>query len=448
MTKMFVLRKNSLLSSVDSTLRFGPENIVVIPLAVIDELQTYSGKPEKKKVAEGILDYLLSFDVRELLNNGVRQANGSILKIEKNFRDTVIDMDGLNDTDRRIFQICLGLISRNKDKKVILVSKNKAIRLKARALGINAEDFRDDIFPAPAEQYSGRANIKASTEAINSFYEKKYLDISKVLKNMEIPWVTNMFVHVSSIDSKQSFLGRYDGEKIVPLVFDSILPYGASPKNVGQKFLLESLLADWNKAPLVIAKGGAGTGKTYLSLAAALYGIDTKEYSRILVATPSETVGNEKLGYLPGDMRDKISPYLGGIRDNLSILINGNRRDRKDTRNTIEDGEYFFERNIIQVQPIGFLRGRTIVNSLFIVDETQNIDPGDIRSIVTRAATGSKFIFLGDPTQVDNPKLNERYNGLVYLSEKLKGNELCWQVGLQSTESVRSDLSRVADQSL
>ena len=115
-------------------------------------------------------------------------------------------------------------------------------------------------------------------------------------------------------------------------------------------------------------------------------------------------------------MKDKISPYLGGIRRQSFYSYYG-----KSKKPSYENGEYYFEKGLIEVQPIGFLRGRTIVNSLFIIDETQNIDPGDIKSIVTRHAEGSKFIFLGDPTQVDNPKLNERYNGLVYLSEKMKG---------------------------
>ena len=448
MTKIFVLRINSLVSSADSIMRFGSDNIVVIPLAVLDELQVYRGKPEKKRVAEMILSYLETFDVRKLMNEGVKQANGSILKIAENYHEISIDMDGLSETDKRIFQVCLGIQCENKDKKVVLVSKNNAIRIKARALGINAEDFRDDLFPAPSEQYSGRTVLSTTSSHIDSFFEKKYLDISNIIGNIDVDWVTNMFVEVKSIDSQQSFLGRYDGEKIVPLLFIGQRPYEASPKNVGQKFLLECLLTNWEKAPLVIAKGGAGTGKTYLSLASALQGIEVKEYSRLLVATPSETVGNEKLGFLPGDMKDKVSPYLGGIRDNLSILINGKGGNINKSSRHIENGEYYFETGIIQVQPIGFLRGRTIVNSIFIVDETQNIDPGDIKSIVTRAATGSKFIFLGDPTQVDNPKLNERYNGLVYLSEKFKGIPDCWQVTLGNSESVRSRLSTIASQIL
>ena len=449
MTKIFVLRINSLLSSADSTLRFGSGNIVVIPMAVIDELQNYRGKPEKKRIAEDILSYLEGFDVNQLLNKGAKQANGSIIQIQRNFHDIEIDMDGITEADRRVFQVCIGLKENHKGKKVILVSKNKAIRIKARALGINAEDFRDDLFPAPNEQYSGRACLTTTSAAIDSFYENKLLDISFINRSDEVTWIANMFVEVKSMESNQSFFGRYDGEKIVPLIFNGIRPYGAAPKNVGQRFLLECLQTNWEEASLVIVKGGAGTGKTYLSLAAALQGIESEKYSRILVATPSETVGNEKLGFLPGDMKDKISPYLGGIRDNLSILINGKDRRNSNKPNTaFENGEYYFEKGIIQVQPIGFLRGRTIVDTIFIIDETQNIDPGDIKSIVTRAATGSKFIFLGDPTQVDNPKLNERYNGLVYLSEKFKGVPECWQVTLSNDESVRSKLSKIASQML
>lgn len=448
MTKIFVLRLNSLLSSVDSTLRFGSDNVVVIPLAVIDELQTYRGKPEKKKIAEDILSYLETFEVMQLTGKGAKQANGSILRIEKNFHEISIDMGGITENDKRIFQVCLGLKDRHKDKKVVLVSKNKAIRIKAGMLGITAEDFRDDLFPTPAEQYSGRVKVVTTIDAIDKFFNNNFLDIASINRSIDIQWTTNMFVEGKSIDGRQSFLGRYDGEKIVPLDFDGKRPYGAIPENVGQRFWLECLQTDWERAPLVIAKGGAGTGKTYLSLATALQGHESGKFSRILVATPSETVGNEKLGFLPGDMKDKISPYLGGIRDNLSILINGKEKASSKSGGMIETGEYYFEKGIIQVQPIGFLRGRTIVNSIFIIDETQNIDPGDIKSIVTRAATGSKFIFLGDPTQVDNPKLNERYNGLVYLSEKFKGTPECWQITLNRTESVRSKLSTIASQIL
>lgn len=445
MTKIFVLRINSLLSSEDSTLRFGSDNEVVIPLAVVDELQSYKGKPEKRRIADSILNYLDSLDVSSLFGEGVIQSNGSILKIERNYHDITVEMEGISATDRRVFQVCLGLINDNQDKKVILVSKEPGIRIKAKSLGIEAEDFKDDLFPAPLEQYKGRISLTTTSDAVNDFYANGYLPVSRILSYEEIDWIQNIFTEVKAVDGNQSFIGRFDGEKIVNLCFGTkASPYGISTQNAGQRMLLECLLTDWTKAPLVVVKGGAGTGKTYCSLAAALEGVEKDEYSRILVATPPETVGNEEIGYLPGDIDDKLSPRLGGIKDNLSIIINGEHVKKSSKNEPFESGDYYFERGIIQIQPIGFLRGRTIVNSLFIIDETQNIDPRVIKSIVTRAAKGSKFVFLGDPSQVDNPKLNERYNGLVYLSEKFKGNPLCWQITLYDSESVRGDLSTAA----
>lgn len=148
------------------------------------------------------------------------------------------------------------------------------------------------------------------------------------------------------------------------------------------------------------------------------------------------------IGYLPGEVDDKMSPYLAGIKDNLAILINSDSQRKKGS--CYEDGRYYFESGMIQIQAIDLLRGRSIIDTLFIIDETQNIEPDMIKTIVTRAARGSKFVFLGDPTQVDNPNLNERYNGLVYLSEKMKGVEECIQITLMGEESVRSDLAKKA----
>ena len=166
---------------------------------------------------------------------------------------------------------------------------------------------------------------------------------------------------------------------------------------------------------MVVIKGSAGTGKTFCTLAAGLQEtMENQNYSRILV-TRSVTA-SEQYGFLPGDIEEKLSPYLAGIKDNLSILTSDKRKlNSKKTefgkKPEEENGEYYFERGIVQIQAIGFLRGRSIVDTYFIIDETQNIEPDVIKSIVTRAAEGSKFIFLGDPTQIDNPNLTERNNG-------------------------------------
>lgn len=454
MSKIFVLCLEALLSSENTTQRFDSDNQVVIPFVVIDQLRNYRGTPEKRKIADKLLAYLESFDIPVLLSKGgAIQDNGSTLRIVANYHDEPdICLEGITQTDARTFKVCKGLEKENPDKKVILVSKEATLRIRARSIGINAEDFKDDLFPSPREQYTGRTRIETDKTVIEMFYEKGYVPMEKIFRGPETKLEVNQFAILSSKDGFGTALGRYDGEKLVKLNFTSPYPYGIMPKSSGQQMLIECLCTNWEEAPLVIAKGSAGTGKTYCSLAVALSGIDAETYNRILVATPSETVGNERLGFLPGDIKEKVSPYLGGIRDNLYVLlgeskkVKGGRLKEKDIDYSAVD--YYFDRGIIQVQPIGFLRGRTIVNSIFIIDETQNIEPGDIKSIVTRAAEGSKFIFLGDPTQVDNPKLNERYNGLVYLSERMKGNPLCWQITLGNDESVRSDLSTVASEIL
>ena len=244
-----------------------------------------------------------------------------------------------------------------------------------------------------------------------------------------------------------SGLGRYTNGKIVQLQHNERLPQGCRALNIEQKMLWECLLAPPEIAPLVVVKGAAGTGKTYCSIAMALdklKGYSEEElYDQILVATPTVTVSGENIGYLPGDIEDKVGPYLGGIMDNLKAFFRERNKDY-DNLQLRQCAEELFERGFIEIQPIGFLRGRTIPKTVFIIDETQNIRPSDIQDIVTRAAKGSKFIFLGDPDQINNPELNTRYNGLVYLSEKMKGNALCWQITLNSEKSIRSNLAQEA----
>lgn len=439
--KVFVLRTHALLSSYESTLKFGNDNEIVIPLAVIDELRTLKHESfEKGRIARDLLEYINSFSTDELMSDkGVIQKNGSILKICKNFKSVEIKEEGLTPAEKRTLQTCLGIMQ-EQNKNVILVTNNLSLQLKAKSLGITAESFKDETFPRLSEQYTGRGEVFTRDDIIDAFYQNGFIETKDVFNNSEVEFVENKFFVINS-PSNKSALGIFKGGKIVKLNHQEEHPYEVRAKNVGQKFLLEALLDD--DCPLVVIKGNAGTGKTYCTLAAGLQRTEKNVYSRILV-TRSVTA-TEQYGFLPGDIEEKLSPYLAGIKDNLSILINGSKKKKNGDNNiTFEDGKYFFEKGIVQIQAIGFLRGRSIVDTYFIIDETQNIEPDVIKSIVTRAGEGSKFIFLGDPTQIDNPNLNERYNGLVYLSEKMKGNPMCTQVSLSDDESVRSKLARDA----
>ncbi len=451
--KIFVLRTNSLVSREDATLCFDADNEINIPFPVLDQLDKLSQEyTEKGKNAKKILEYLSSFKITSLTSTGVRQKNGSILKLVKeSSNDNIPSNLSLNSFDRKCLQIVKDIEKSNPKTPVILISKNAALRLKANSIGIKAQNFKDNLFPSLDEQYKGRIKCQTSKEKLDMFFETGKMNIKDIYQYNKIEWHPNLFLSISDSFSRSSALARYNGQEIVKLNFLDYHPYGITPINAGQRMILEALLTNPKEAPIVIIKGGAGTGKTFLSLAVALEQTTEAEkiYSQILVSSPVETVGQERIGFLPGNIEEKFNPHLGGLKDNLRVLLNS-KDDNNSSKGTKykENGEYFFERGIIQVQPIGFLRGRTILDSIFIIDETQNIDPEDIKSIVTRAGKGSKFIFLGDPTQIDNPNLNERNNGLVYLSEKMKNIPLAWQITLDDDESVRSNLAKIAAQIL
>lgn len=443
MMKTFILRTHSLLSSVDSTLRFGNDNEIVIPFCEIDELEKISRTfSEKGRIAKKILEYLNSFKITELLSEkGVKQKNGSTLRLERGFSDIKlpgIDLPSLTFDERRCLQIALGLKNKVSKRPVILVTKNPALRLKAKSIGLKAQYFKDDVFPSLEEQYKGRIDCITSSEKMDLFFEQDSIEPKSIYNYTKYPWMPNMFLNIKSADGKASALARYDGEKIVKLNYSSRKPLGVITANAGQTMLKEALLTPADTAPLVIVKAPAGTGKTYISLAVALEEtMKSNKYQQIFVTAPLEEIGSP-IGHLPGNIDDKMSPHIGGIFDNAKQLLN------KGSSKKVKKPESLITNGTMVIQALGMLRGHSITNTYFIIDETQNIEPAHIKSIVTRLGQGSKFIFLGDPTQIDHPDLNERYNGLVYLSEKMKDSPLAWQVTLNDSESVRSDLARYA----
>lgn len=477
MTKYFVLRPHALLSSYDSLHRFGEDNVVVVPLAVIDEINAmHDLTPEKSKIRKAVLKYIRSLmDKGVTSDEGVKLEKGGKLKVVSNYAEVEINQQNITEFQRRTLQVCKGL--KNEGKTVILVTNNMGLQIKAHMEGINAEEFKDEIFPVIEEQYTGRINIEITPEIFNIMYQNHEILISDLLEYKNVEFLENCFV-VMTCGSK-SFICKVKGDKIVEVNKHDQEPYDIKPMNIGQKLLMNAL---YDETPLVIVKGPPGTGKTLLSMAVALDRVvENKEFSRILI---TRSVSNDKLGYLPGNVNEKLSPFLQGVTDNLDILINGTKSKKlkklasngdnvsKNDKNkleknkskyatdenegygndkasdVLEHGEYFFERGIIKIQALEMIRGRSITNTIFIIDETQNIEPEFAKTIVSRAAKGSKFIFLGDPSQVDNPKLSERYNALVFLAEKLKGDPDCTVVSLEEEESVRSRLAIIATQIL
>lgn len=451
MRKTYVLNKPALLTSRDSLLRFEGHDIV-IPMAVLEDLK-YSLKEEKsarRAIAKNLFKYLETFDSKTLIREGVVLENGTKLRVSVNYNDEKINVDNVSQKDRRILQTCQGL--KKEGKHVILICNDDPLRMKARNIDIEAEELKDRVFPAINDQYKGYVNVYCAASSIDMLFAKKYLDISYIYDYDKIEWITNLYVNIKG-ENGASALGYFNGNVIVPIV-NEIYPYNIKPKNVKQKFLLHALMDI--DTPLVIVKGDAGTGKTYCSVGAGLQQtMEQRTYEQILITRSIENGNGEEYGYLPGEIENKFDPYIYGVYDNLERLYKPSPSKYDDGSMNRSFDSYskklnriradLFETGIIEIQPLGFIRGRSIAKRWFIIDEMQNVDPEFAKSIVSRAGEGSKFIFLGDPTQIDAPDLSENYNGLVYLSEMMKGQELCRQITLGGENgTVRSPLAQLA----
>lgn len=452
MKKTYVLDTNVLLYSPGAIFTFEDSNIV-IPEVVLEELDNF------KKVnndlgmnARNVARILDKLRLRGKLSQGVDIENGCTLKVISSFYNTKIPESwSIEKADNRIIQICKALMEQGED--VCLITKDTFERIKADTVGIMTKDYYEEEVPTMKEQYMGRRDVYMSSLDMSKFFKDKYINIDalteydKKTNSYKKPkLIVNEFLIIHGNDNeKQTALGRYDGKKVVPLLYkNNVNIMGINPRNVGQKFMLECLSTDADKAPLVIIKGPAGTAKTLFSLAVGLKKIledDSKEYRRILVCRPNVTM-DEEIGYLPGTEQEKIAPFMRPIFDNLEILIDSNDKDRYSNEKELNDKiEELFERKIITTEAVAYLRGRSIIRNWVIIDEAQNLTPKQVKAIVTRAGEGSKIILIGDPEQIDQAFLDSRSNGLCYASEKMKGSPLCYQVSLLYDECERSKLA-------
>jgi PhoH-like ATPase len=451
LNKTFVLDTNVLLQTPFALYSFG-DNTVVIPEVVLEELDKFKRDNNElganARHAARILDELRS---KGNLNEGVKLENGGILRVELNFSNVKIPESWVeSNNDNRILKVCKGLLE--KGENVFLVTKDVFERIKADILGIIAQDFFAEQVPVYDEQYRGRLEVYTKEQKLNEFYNKGVLNQEDVfcfnndfMKKESPTLTTNQFLIIhSSVNEKQTALGRFDGKKIVHLKYLQERPFGVIPRNAGQKFLQEALMAEADKAPLVIVKGPAGTAKTFYSLAVGLHKImveQSKLYRKILVCRPNVRL-DEDIGFLPGTEQEKIAPFLRPIIDNLEVLIDNDENERYKSEKELKDKvDELFDRKIINTEAIAFIRGRSIVKQWVIIDEAQNLTPKQVKGIITRAGIGTKIILVGDPEQIDHPFLDIRTNGLCYASERMKGSSLCYQITLNDEECERSELA-------
>ena len=439
--KTYLLDTNILLTSPYAIFAFD-EHDVCITDATLEELDKLKNNPGEKGVnaREAIRQIDILNENGNILTGSPILDQGGMFRVEINHINTDLPPSwDLSSGDNRILRVCKAL--KEEGKEVILVSNDINIRIKAGVLQVPAEEYRTDRTEKIDEQYKGRDILTVKPGIIDKFYKEKLLK-KKDVKKKDL--TTNEFLLLQEEGNpKKSALARFNGKEIVPLKSLDIDIWGVTPKNVGQKFALEALMSSVHETPLVILKGGAGTGKTLMAIAAGLEKTigSYKEHNKILIVRPNVKM-DEDIGYLKGTEKDKIDPLIRPIYDNIDAITMLKEKSSK-TQDKSYSG-YLFAQGIIEAQALAYMRGRSVANTWLIIDEAQNMSTTQAFSIISRAGMGTKVILCGDPEQIDNPRLDSRTNGLSFASERMKGSPYCMQVSLTEEECVRSVLAQEA----
>lgn len=409
------------------------ENDIVLPLAVVEEIDDQKNKTNvigyNARETSRILDKLRE---KGRLNEGVELDHGGKIKIVINGKDLILPR-GLSSTkmDNRIISTAIHLDRDNPDREVILVSNDINLRLIADAFGLKAEEYRTNRL-SDDDIYSGTRDISVPSTLIDSFFNNSSLKLEEIGDELDL--FPQEMVQLIAVDEVgKTALGRFNGEEIVPLKYSRKEPWGIKPRNREQKFAMELLLDDDIK--LVTLVGKAGTGKTLLALAAGLSKVTDEEiYQRLLVARPVVPMGND-IGFLPGTKEEKLQPWMQPIFDNLDFILHQGRGSSLSF-------EYLVEKNLIQIEALTYIRGRSVPEQFIIIDEAQNLTIHEIKTIITRAGKGTKIVLTGDPYQIDNPYLDLHNNGLTHLAHSFHKENIAGHITLVKGE--RSNLARIA----
>ncbi|OFY75151.1 MAG: phosphate starvation-inducible protein PhoH, partial [Bacteroidetes bacterium RIFOXYA12_FULL_33_9] len=332
--------------------------------------------------------------------------------------------------DHRILSITLDVIAKNPGSPVILISKDINLRMKAKSLGIMAQDYENDKI----------ANIDALNKDITTLENVNPELIARLyashdgiaVEEFNLGFEPEAHQYFILRGLKSSILAHYAPKEKVLNKVEKTQIFGIEPRNAEQTFSLDALIR--KDIQLIALTGKAGTGKTLLALAAALS--QHKIYDQILLARPIVALGNKDLGFLPGDAKDKIGPYMLPLFDNLTVIKNKFKQQGPENAKIDE----LLKTEKLLISPLAYIRGRSLSNVFFIVDEAQNLTPHEIKTIITRAGEGSKFVFTGDIQQIDSPYLDSKSNGLSYLTDKMMGQDMFAHVNL-----VKGERSRLAD---
>lgn len=435
MKKIYIIDTNVLLHDPQALERFA-DNDIVIPMIVIEELDNFKTlADERGKNARLVSRHLDELRKKGKLGQGVKLEGGGTLKVEfpkENILPTGFTFHKAdNDILNTAYFYHKKESSKSNHKPVIIVSKDTNLRIKAEAIGVDAQDYNADKVNYN-ELYLGSREVEMSPDKIDEFYKNKELP----LKQGE--YYPNEFLILKSNDgSKKSAVGRVtpNGDMLKLLNQQEPVVWGIKPLNKEQRFAMELLLDD--RIDLVTLVGTAGTGKTLITLATGLHRtFDDETYRRLLVCRPIVPVGKD-LGFLPGTMEEKLEAWMGAIHDNLSFLAN-----KKNPEDGEEEVRYLTTSGKLEVASVTHIRGRTLPKQYMIVDDAQNLTPHEIKTILSRAGEGTKVVVTGDPYQIDTPYLDVESNGLTYLVERFKGQKTYGHITFTKTE--RSNLADLA----
>lgn len=438
--KIFVLDTNIILHDYKAIRKFQDNNIV-IPIAVIEELDKF--KKGSDALAFNARGFVREIDRltegRMFGKDGVPIGKGlGKIKIEPNhpfaeeFKDFFMD----DIPDHRILSTAMWVRDNNPGTFVALVTKDVNLRMKAKAAGMEVQDYLTDKVE--------EAKVEGATKEVQSVdVDPAVLQALAYGKDTSVRWEdvvdseprpNQLFKFSWNGSDKDVVCARYDSSRKRIVLVRTREAYGIRPRNDEQKFALDACLDP--KIQLVSLTGGAGTGKTLLALASALE--QERDFDQIILSRPTVILGNQDIGFLPGDQKAKMNPYLQPLMDNLNVIKAQFRPSSKEALKI----EGLLKDEKLVISPLAYIRGRSLGKAFFIIDEAQNLTPHEIKTIITRAGEGTKMVFTGDIFQIDQPYLDQWSNGLTHLGEKMTGQKLFQHVFLRKGE--RSELSEIA----
>jgi len=437
--KIFVLDTSVILYDHNAVNNF-QEHDVAVPALVLEELDNFkSGNDTRNFEARNFIRIIDKASKNNLLNKWSvlnKQSTGRF-KIQIDEVPSQQNAETLfshGKFDNRILNAALVLKEEHPNQKVVLVSKDICLRLKAKALALHAEDYETGKVKNVEELYSGKTTVKMSDVAVLDDLKKDKVVNASAL---DLPYTTSNHFYVLKNKRKEQIAFYNVNDHSLKLVEEEPI-FGVSPRNAEQSFAIEALLNPAIK--LVTIQGNAGTGKTLLALASALE--QRRNYRQIYITRPIVPLSNKDIGFLPGDVKSKVDPYMAPIWDNLKFIREQFANDEK-TQHKIDE---LVSTEKIEIAPLAFIRGRTLNKIFFIIDEAQNLTPHEIKTIISRAGEDTKIVFTGDVYQIDTPYLDSESNGLSYLIENAKNHPLYAHITLQKGE--RSELANLATELL